>query len=100
MKDRNMLIKVLTWYKERWWKILIVMFLSFLILLVFGYILVVNSHSEMKGLHITLPFVPLLFIFRKDVFLNAEYSLIFYFFLGSFILYLYELIKIRISNKK
>lgn len=100
MKDKNIIIKILTWYKERWLKVLFLMFLTFLTLLVFGYILVVNSHSEMKGIYITLPFVPLLFIFRKDVFLNVEYSLIFYFFLGSFILYLYELIKIRMRNRR
>ena len=69
------------------------MLIIFLILLVYGYVLVVQSHSEMRGLYITLPFVPLLFIFKKDMFFNAEYSLIFYFVLGSLVTYLYELIK-------
>ena len=88
-----MFVKILVWYKKRWWKILLAMLIIFLILLVYGYVLVVQSHSEMRGLYITLPFVPLLFIFKKDMFFNAEYSLIFYFVLGSLVTYLYELIK-------
>ena len=88
-----MFVKILVLYKKRWWKILLAMLIIFLILLVYGYVLVVQSHSEMRGLYITLPFVPLLFIFKKDMFFNAEYSLIFYFVLGSLVTYLYELIK-------
>lgn len=95
-----MLLKILIWYKERWWKILLAMFVIFLILLIYGYILVVRSHSEMRGMYITVPFVPLLFIFKKDMFFNAEYSLIFYFVLGSILLYIYEFIKGKVTARK